>query len=190
MSGKILGPDFFRRPATEVARDLLGRWLVHHEPQGDTGGIIVETEAYLGPHDPASHSARGKTRANAVMFGPAGRIYVYRIYGIHVCLNLTTDQEDVAAAVLIRALEPKVGIKIMEERRGGKNLTNGPARLTSALGIGMELNGQPISTCSLSCYTGDESKLEIAEAGRIGVSKAADWPLRFYVKGSPWVSRR
>src|SRR5476651_1318105 len=127
--GPILKRAFYRRPTIEVARDLLGKVLVH----GPTAGIIVETEAYLGGDDMAAHSARGITPRTRVIFGPPGHAYVYFIYGMHECLNIVAEPEGVAGCVLIRALEPMTGMDIMRERRGKEripDLASGPGKLT------------------------------------------------------------
>src|SRR5690606_37279717 len=157
-----LPPDFYARAADEVARDLLGAVLVSTVGGALVSGRIVETEAYLGPHDPASHAAEriGRTARNAVMFGPPGIAYVYRIYGLHWCLNAVTGEEGYPAAVLIRALEPLDGIDVMRRRRWGgdggaagagrrrpdRELTSGPARLADALAIDGTLNGHPLQS--------------------------------------------
>lgn len=146
MGAFLLGFDrnSFARPATEVAPDLLGWELVFANAAGEAGGIITETEAYMGADDPASHAFRGPSQRNQVMFGPPGYAYVYFTYGLHYCLNVVTGAAGEASAVLIRALEPTRGIELMQQRRGVKNLTNlttGPAKLTQALGLDRALNG-------------------------------------------------
>lgn len=191
---RILPFSFYRRPADVVAQDLLGCFLIHETANGIlVGGKIVETEAYLGIDDPACHSARGKTKANEVMFGPAGRVYVYHIYGRHLCFNITTDEENIASAVLIRALEPLFGLEIMSRNRGKKvHLTDGPARLTEALGITKEDNGRDLLNGPIYCLDKEKEikKEDIIVKPRIGISKAKEWPLRFYLKGSKWVSKK
>src|SRR5579863_4096512 len=127
--GRILPRSFYRRSAIEVSRDLLGKILVH----GRAAGMIVETEAYLGGNDLASHSARGITNRTRVIFGPPGHAYVYFIYGMHECLNIVAEPENKAGCVLIRALEPLAGLELMRERRhkqGVSDLTSGPGKLT------------------------------------------------------------
>lgn len=193
-TNKILPFSFYRRPAEVVAFELLGCFLIYEFKDGVfVGGKIVETEAYLGEDDPACHSARGKTRANEVMFGPAGRAYVYHIYGRHLCFNITTDVEEIASAVLIRALEPLVGLEIMMQNRGKKeHLTDGPARLTEALGITKENNGQNLVKGPIYVLDKIEKikKEDISVKPRIGITKASEWPLRFYLKDSKWVSKK
>ncbi len=196
----ILSPAFYERDTVTVARDLPGCLLVHREEAGTTMGWIVEVEAYLRD-DPAAHSYRGETPRNRAMFGPAGHAYVYRIYGLHTCVNIVTGQEGVGEAVLIRALEPAAGIDLMRARRGTDDLlalASGPGKLTSALGITMDLNGTSLSDGPLQVWSPDSlpgrrpegSPGEIVQTTRIGITKAADLPLRFYLKGSRYVSRR
>ena len=200
-----LPPAFYARAADEVARDLLGAVLVSTTGGALVSGRIVETEAYLGPHDPASHAAEriGRTARNAAMFGPPGIAYVYRIYGLHWCLNAVTGEEGYPAAVLIRALEPLDGIEVMRRRRWGadggaggvarrpdRELTSGPARLAEALAIDGTLNGHPLQAAPLVLAEGEPVEAAGIEAApRVGVTRAADWPLRFFIRGNPWVSR-
>jgi DNA-3-methyladenine glycosylase len=186
---------FFDRPAESVARDLLGGVLISTIGGEETVGRIVEAEAYIGPHDPASHAAEriGRTARNASMFGPPGIAYVYRIYGLHWCLNVVTGPEGYPAAVLIRALEPLAGIETMRRRRrlrSDRELTSGPARLAEALGITGALDGHPLQEPPLVLAAGEPVPDEAVAVGpRIGVTRAADWPLRFHVRGNAWVSR-
>ncbi|GAW92268.1 DNA-3-methyladenine glycosylase [Calderihabitans maritimus] len=190
----LLPASFYARDTTQVAKELLGTYMVYHSPQGTVGGKIVETEAYLGAEDPACHSARGKTRRNAVMFGEAGHAYIYQIYGIHYCFNVTTDRPEVAAAVLIRALEPVIGIELMKARRGQEEITklcSGPAKLVQAMGIPPELNGTSVVEGPVKFYRDKNvQEQEIVTTTRIGISKAVDWPLRFYLAGNPHVSKK
>jgi DNA-3-methyladenine glycosylase len=184
--------DFYARPALEVAPDLVGRVLIHNTTSAALSGMIVETEAYSGKEDPASHAFRGRTPRNSVMFGPAGHAYVYRSYGIHACLNVVTDCDGVPGAVLIRALEPLHGIDVMERNRGGRagvQLCNGPGKLCQALGIGLELNGADLLTGPLCIKAGSAGTHYIETSGRIGISRGESLPHRFYVAGSPYVSR-
>ena len=179
------------RPAAQVAKDLLG-WRVVSQVQGVlTSGRIVETEAYVGAHDPACHGAVGPTRRNRTMFGPPGRAYVYFIYGMHWCFNVVTGGKGDPEAVLIRALEPLEGLTSMERRRGRpRDLTNGPARLCQALGIDGTLDGHPLDRSPLILEP-PESPVDpdaVAVTGRIGIRKARDWPLRFFLTTSSHVS--
>jgi DNA-3-methyladenine glycosylase len=195
-----LPASWYARPAEHVARDLLGRVL--HSSIGGvaTAGRIVETEAYIGPHDPASHAAEriGRTVRNEAMYGAPGTAYVYRSYGIHWCLNVVTDEPDFPAAVLIRAVEPVLGVDAMRARRaaGQKSLpetalASGPGRLAAALGIGGEHDGQRLDRDPLWIVAGEPLPDTAVAAGpRIGITRAADWPLRFREAGSRWLSRR
>lgn len=174
---------FFPRDIETIARGLLGATL----GLGETAGIIVETEAYH-PADPASHSFRGETPANRAMFlGPA-RIYVYRSYGMHWCVNFTAAGN---SAVLIRALEPITGLALMVERRGLadlRRLCSGPGKLTAALGIDKSLDTLPISASPLS-LSFPAAPPDIVTGPRIGITKAVDMPWRFGIRGSRYQSR-
>lgn len=188
-----LAPEFFARPVERVARELLGARLVSTVEGVLTAGVIVEVEAYHGVDDPASHAATrsGKTARNAAMFGPPGRAYVYRIYGMHWCVNVVTGAEGDPQAVLIRALDPLAGEAEMARRRGGAaGLASGPGRLCQALGITGALYGHDLTRPPLELRSGWRIlDAEVAISGRIGVRAAADWPRRFFVRGSPAVSR-
>jgi DNA-3-methyladenine glycosylase len=198
-SGSILGRRipraFFLRPTPVVARDLLGRVLVHDSPEGRTAGIIVETEAYLR-NDPASHSFRGQTARNASMFGPPGRAYVYLIYGVHHCLNVVTADAGVGEAVLLRALEPIEGLDLMRTRRGDvadRDLCNGPGKLVQALGIerahdGLDFARGPIGL--RESRLASPPRARVARDVRVGITNGMDLPLRFYLRECPFVSRR
>jgi len=185
--------SFFESDTVLVATELLGKWLLFNGPQGVTGGIIVETEAYLGLDDPSCHSARGCTPRNKVMFGPAGRIYIYLIYGIYYCLNVTTACIEKPEAVLFRAIEPKIGTEIMKKHRKKIKLTelcSGPGKLVQALGIDPNLNGSSAIDGPIGFYDGEvNADFEIVTTTRIGISQAKDWPLRFYIKGNEFISR-
>lgn len=186
----ILPRSFYNRPTIEVARDLLGKILVH----GKTSGKIVETEAYLGGDDLAAHSARGITGRTRVIFGPPGHAYVYFIYGMYECLNLVAEPEGKPGCVLIRALEPVAGIEIMRRRRPAARtlqaLASGPGRLTLALGINRAQNSMDVTRGALTVRTpAEEEPFEVEVTPRIGIRHCADWPLRYVVKGSPFVSR-
>jgi DNA-3-methyladenine glycosylase len=186
----ILPRKFYARDTIAVARDLLGKIVVH----GETSGKIVETEAYLGGSDLASHSARGVTNRTRVIFGPPGHAYVYFIYGMYECLNLVVEPEGNPGCVLIRALEPVAGIDVMQRRRPAahtlRDLASGPGRLTLALDITRAQNGADVTRGNLTVRsTRREEPLEIEVTPRIGIRQCADWPLRFTVKGNPFVSK-
>ena len=188
-----LGKEFFAREAKLVARELLGARLVSNLGWVTTAGVIVETEAYGGAEDPASHAATraGKTGRNAAMFGPAGRAYVYRAYGMHWCANVVTGREGDPQAVLLRGLDPSAGEEEMARRRGRTEaLASGPGRLCQALDIGGALDGHDLSCPPLELRRGRSvPNTEVGVSGRIGVQAASDWPLRFFVRGNPGVSR-
>jgi DNA-3-methyladenine glycosylase len=192
-AGELLPEGMVRGGAEEVARDLLGCFLVSTVDGELVGGRIVETEAYLGGDDPASHAAGrvGRTSRNAPMFGPSGTAYVYLVYGMHWCLNVVTGVVGDPQAVLLRAIEPCLGDETMRVRRGrDQDLTNGPARLAKALGIDGSLNGHHFDGHPLFLFAGarpDEHAVGVS--GRIGVRHARDWPLRFFLMGHPDVSR-
>lgn len=191
-----LEASFYRdRDTVSVARALLGHILCRETPEGLAAGIIVETEAYLSKDDPACHASHGKTRRNAVMFGPPGHAYVYFIYGVHYCFNVVTGPEGSGEAVLVRALEPLYGIDLMERRRGpgkgARHLAGGPGRLCQALAIDGSLNGHDLCLPPLWIAAGTPVKAEeLAVSPRIGINRAADKLLRFYIKDNPYVSRR
>jgi len=169
--------SFYARPTVEVARDLLGKVIRH----GAASARIVETEAYLGTNDAAAHSARGPTPRTTVIFGPPGRAYVYLIYGMHYCLNVVAEPEGVAGCVLIRAVEPVAGVI---------DLSNGPGKLTRALGITLEHYGADLTRGPLTIHApASNEKFDIATSPRIGINKSADLPLRFFIRGNRFVSR-
>jgi DNA-3-methyladenine glycosylase len=179
----MLNKSFFDRPAPDVSRDLIGATLLH---QG-VGGIIVEVEAY-DETDPASHSFNGPTPRNRVMFGPAGHAYVYKIYGIHYCLNFVCRP---GSAVLIRALEPSSGLEAMRARRGAmpdKNLCSGPGKLAQALGIDLTQNGLALDAPPFDLLAG-ETGHDIATGPRIGITKGVETPWRFVSAGSRFLSK-
>lgn len=177
--------------AATVARKLLGTTILSTVDGVETRGIIVETEAYLGLDDPASHAHASKRRTprNDAMFSARGALYVYISYGIHHCINVVTGDEGDPAAVLIRALEPVSGLDTMAaRRRRDRDLCNGPGRLAQALGITMRHNYHDLARPPIQLQPGEEiTDPEAGTSGRIGVSRAADWPLRFFVKGHPAV---
>lgn len=191
--------EFFDRSVHEVARDLIGCGIA----VGETAGVVVETEAYEA-RDPACHAYIGKTARNEVLFGPPGHAYVYLSYGIHRLLNFVTEPEGTASAVLIRALEPTEGIEVMRERRSRsartrpvatavslEGLCSGPGKLTEALGVDLSLNGADLLAppFELSEPARQWSGLDVVTGPRIGITKAADLPWRYCVRGSRYVSR-
>ncbi len=189
--GTELDVGFVERSALELARGLLGCRLVSTVDGRRTSGVIVETEAYQGSDDPASHACTvaGRTKRNAVMFGPPGVSYVYRIYGMHWCMNVVADGKGRAGAVLLRGLHALEGQDVMRERRGREPLTTGPGRLCQALGITGGLYGHDLCAEPLQLRAGWTLPPDlIGVSGRIGVRAAADWPYRFYVLGAPGVS--
>jgi DNA-3-methyladenine glycosylase len=181
----MLPRSFYDRDAETVARELLDKRLAHRVDGVLRVGRIVETEAYLGPHDLASHSSRGRTARTEVMFGPPGHAYVYLIYGMHNCLNVVTEAAGRAAAVLIRALEPVENIE---------GSTKGPGLLCRALGIDRSLNGADLLGPDLFVAApARPASFDIVARPRIGVDYAGEWaarPLRFYIAGNPHISRK
>lgn len=189
---KPLPQSFYRRDTRQVAKSLLGKVLVHRTVDGLTRGKIVETEAYYGPGDPASHAYKGKTKRAKIMWGKPGIAYVYFTYGMHYLLNVITEGEAKAGAVLIRALEPQEGIDLMKKRRGlseVRNLTNGPAKLTRAFGITIRQNGIDLTKGDLIIEEGEDEEFEVISAQRIGIKAGREANLRFYIKGNRFVSR-
>jgi DNA-3-methyladenine glycosylase len=181
-----LGKEFFARSVHEVAPDLIGAVLL----VDGVGGTIVEVEAYDAT-DPASHGYRGRTARNAAMFGPPGHAYVYRSYGMHWCLNLVCDRVGVPSAVLVRALEPLVGLERMRPRRGldeRRLLCSGPGRLCQALGVTGEHDGLPLDRPPFRMLARAEEPRVVA-VPRIGITRAAELPWRYVVAGSRFLSR-
>jgi DNA-3-methyladenine glycosylase len=188
--GPVLPRSFYSRPAIDVARALLGKVLVH----GPAAGIIVETEAYLGSGDRAAHSARGVTPRTEVIFGPPGHAYVYFIYGMHECLNLVCEPAGTAGCVLIRALEPVAGLDLMRQRRPAarkdEDIASGPGKLTLALAITRAHNGADVTRGKLVVREALRPvAFEIEATPRIGISQAAELPLRFLIRDNRFVSR-
>ena len=193
MRGSAVQAKFYARPTEAVARGLLGQILVSDVGgrRRQTAGRIVEVEAYIGPQDPACHAyGHRRTARTEPLYGPPGTAYVYFTYGMHWCLNAVTELPDYPAAVLIRALEPIAGLATMQRRRGKEPLCSGPARLCEALGVTGKLNGVSLQHGLLRIVEGKKPKPgDIVTGPRIGITQAADWLLRFYLKDSPFVSR-
>ena len=202
VSGAPAPGTLFSGGTVAVARRLLGCVLVHDTPEGRAAGRIVETEAYLR-NDPACHASRGMTPRTQVMFGPPGHAYVYLIYGMYWCFNVVTGPPGVGEAVLVRALEPLEGVPLMAARRGTddvRKLCSGPGKLVLALGIGKGENGAdlregPLQILSPGSYPREKGKgasgrAKIQVTTRIGIRAAAELPLRFYVEGNPFVSKK
>lgn len=199
--GPPLSREFYARPTVEVAQDLLGAVLVHSEGEATTAARIVETEAYFGADDRASHGYGRVTPRNRVMYGPPGHAYVYRIYGNHDMLNFVTEPEGEPAAVLIRAAAPLVGLATMAARRGAvakgaglasRGLTNGPGRLCEAMGITRALNGADLTRPEGPLYVVARSgpPPRIVRTTRIGITHERERLQRYYIDGDPFVSRR
>jgi DNA-3-methyladenine glycosylase len=197
----ILQRAFYQQDTVKVAKNLLGKILIHESSQGKTAGRIVETEAYRGPEDKAAHSSGGRrTPRNEVMFGEKGHAYIYFIYGMYYCFNVTAGHvPGKPEAVLIRALEPVVGQDIMAKRRGDRqaktvNLTNGPSKLCMAMDILKSQNKTDLTSPPL--YIEDAPpvpKTDVVETPRIGVDYAGEWknrPWRFYIKRNSFVSAK
>lgn len=182
---RLLDRAFYARPAEAVARGLLGAYLVHQAPAGRAAGRIVEVEAYVGPHDQASHARRGPTPRNRVMYGPPGHAYVYLIYGVSCLFNVICGRQGYPAGVLVRALEPAEGATLA---------TDGPGKLTRALGITLAENTVDLVGGRLWIERRDRRRVTIATTARINVDFAGpEWsaaPLRFVDAHSPWLSRR
>jgi DNA-3-methyladenine glycosylase len=201
LPGRLLPRAFFEAPPEQVSPRLLGKLLVHRAKTGVLAGRIAEVEAYLGPHnnppDPAAHSHRGPTPRNRVLFGHAGHAYVYAIYGRYFCMNVSCETEGMAGGILIRALEPVLGLEQMARNRGlragaaPRDLTSGPGRLSQALGLTREEH-------NFLDVTSASSPLQIRDDGcevprvlitpRIGIREAVDWPLRFAIPNHACVS--
>jgi DNA-3-methyladenine glycosylase len=191
---------FYEPTADVVAEKLPGHFLIRNTPEGPCGGMIVETEAYL-TDDPASHCFRGETKRNRAMWGQPGHSYVYFIYGNHWCFNVVCRPSGIGEAVLIRAIEPTIGLEIMRARRevaNLRNLTNGPGKLCAAMDIDRRLDGMDICDAQSPVFVAKNTDLKVAlkqfgptvTTTRIGITQAAHMPLRFYLAGSEFVSRR
>ena len=189
---KRLDRAFFDRLSPVVARDLLGKVLVKICPRGRLSGMIVETEAYRGGGDWASHAFRGKTPRNLVMFGEPGHAYVYFTYGNHWMLNLTVERAGIPAAVLLRAMEPTEGIGEMKRRRGVEldvEVASGPGKLTKALGVTGDLNGEDVATSQRLFLEDRKGKVKVGRTTRVGIS-SGDWQQwRYFIEDNRFVSK-
>lgn len=194
-----LAREFYDRDPREVSRDLLGKVLVRRDGRQLLKGRIVEVEAYLGEDDPAAHAAAGRTARNDVLFGPPGHAYIYFIYGNHWCFNVSTLPDGIAGGVLFRALEPLEGIpamaraRVVEMKRDRdlRLLTSGPGRLAEAFGITrIRDNGKDLTSLKSDLWVADDGYRppRILETARIGITKAAEMPLRYVIAGNPFVS--
>jgi DNA-3-methyladenine glycosylase len=191
----ILPREFYERPTLIVAKELLGKVLVHRTPAGEVAGMIVETEAYIGEDDPACHAARGPTRRNAPLYGPPGFAYVYLNYGIHYLVNAVTEAEGHPAAVLIRALAPVDGIRLMEKRRApdgrrvdAADLCSGPGNLTRALGIALTDNLADLVSSRLVIEDRGHAPARVSWGPRVGITVGVDQRWRCWITDHPSVS--
>jgi len=191
----ITDRSWFDRSALEVAPDLLGMTLLHDTPDGRIAGRLVEVEAYQGPEDLAAHSSRGQTARNAVMFGPPGHLYVYLIYGLHLCANVVCGPGSKPEAVLLRAAEITAGHDLARRHRGpvpDQRLAAGPGNLGAAFGLDRSLNGANLLVGPMRVASGSAPE-RITSSRRIGVDYAGDWaarPMRFSIADDPYRSRR
>jgi DNA-3-methyladenine glycosylase len=191
--GAPLRESFYDRPTEIVSRELLGAILECTTAEGVTRGVIVETEAYLGPDDPACHAVAGVTSRTEHLFGPPGRAYVYLIYGMYWCFNAVTRERGHGSAVLVRAVSPRDGVELMRGRRPrvkrDRDLTNGPGKLCLAMGIDGAMTGTSLRTGPIvireSIAVPDDA---VVVTPRIGITRAAEWPLRYLVRDDPYVS--
>jgi len=188
--------SFYLQPTLRIARELLGKYLIHQDRNQKLVGRIVETEAYLGEKDPASHAYRGITKRNEVMFREGGCLYVYFTYGMHFCANVVTEEEGKARAVLLRAVQPIEGIALMKRRRGIRantiqELANGPANLCVSLGIARRHNG--VDLCGGEMWIASEEKsnlpIHTSVSTRVGIKNGRRHKWRFFVRDSPFVSK-
>ena len=191
--GAPLPVRFYDRPTELVSRELLGAVLECTTLEGVTRGRIVETEAYLGPDDPACHAAAGLTPRTTHLFGPPGMAYVYLIYGMYQCFNAVTRERGHGAAVLVRAVHPTEGIELMRRRRPkaqrDRDLTNGPGKLCLAMGIDGSMNGLSLRSGPIVIRAGEPVADDaVVVTPRVGITQAADWPLRYLVREDPYLS--
>lgn len=190
-----LSRSFYEQSTIDVAKQLLGKFLVRRHPDGNTVGRIVETEAYVGPQDLACHASKGRTARTEVMFGPPGHAYVYFIYGFYNMLNLVTEAKDYPSAVLIRAVEPVSGVELMKSRReldALRSLASGPGKLCQAFAIDRSLNGADLCGNVLFVEDHGEGVPKFIATPRIGVDYAGKWktkPYRFLIRGNQFVSK-
>ncbi|MEL4106242.1 DNA-3-methyladenine glycosylase [Oscillospiraceae bacterium WX1] len=191
----IIPRDFYEQDTLTVAQSLLGQLLVRHTPAGTVTGIIVETEAYLGEKDDAAHSYRGKTARTSVQYGEKGHAYIYMIYGIHFCLNLTAGPPGLPEVVLIRAVEPVSGIELMAERRASKNrlaLCSGPGKLCRAFDIGKELYGADVCQSGALYLVYSGQAVSVTASSRVGIDYAVssrEMPWRFTISDNSYISK-
>jgi DNA-3-methyladenine glycosylase len=192
--GRVLPRAFYERETEIVAREMLGAVLECETDDGTASGVIVETEAYLGEHDLACHAAAGRTARTEALYGPPGSSYVYFIYGMYWCFNAVTRAEGLPSAVLVRAIEPLDGVALMHKRRprvkNAVDLTNGPGKLCTALGIVGSMSGKGLQRKPVVIRAGEsvpDKSVEVTT--RIGITRCADWPLRWIVRGNQFVSR-
>ncbi|MDP3024060.1 MAG: DNA-3-methyladenine glycosylase [candidate division Zixibacteria bacterium] len=189
---KKLKREFYNRPTLEVAKELLGKYLVVNKNGTKLSGKIVETEAYRGLYDPASHAYGGMTPRNRIMFGEPGYAYVYFTYGMYYCLNVITERKGFPAGVLIRALEPKNGIEIMRKKRKKEkieDLTSGPGKLCQAMGVDKSLNGADLIGKTIYVEDRNEAVGKIVSTNRIGIDEGKEKKWRFYLRDNRFVSR-
>lgn len=186
--------DFYDQPTLDIARSLLGKYLIRPCDQNLLVGKIVETEAYIGEDDPACHAAVGKTSRNEVMYGPPAYAYIYFIYGMYYCLNVVTEKEGFPAAVLLRALEPIAGFDIIKQNRQTEkiyHLTNGPGKICQAFKLDRNFNGENLRGNKLYIGIGEEIRGDnIAQTARFGIKKGIEHRWRFYIKDSLYVSQK
>ncbi len=194
MATKILPRDFYERPTLEVAHEMLGKWICFQANGTRLASKIVEVEAYIGQDDPACHAASGKTKRTAVMFGPGGHSHIYLIYGMYHCLNLVTEPDGKAAALLLRAAEPREGIKTMLRNSPAttkpEQLLSGPGKLCRSFGLSLEQNRFDLTSGSLTVEDHGESVSRICQTSRIGIRKGTEKNWRFYDADSASVSAR
>lgn len=188
-----LSLDFFRGRCTNISKNLLGKLLINKTTEGITGGIIVETEAYVGKKDPACHLSNGFTKRNAPFHNGKGTIYVFKIHRFSN-LNVISEYNSDPGCILIRAIEPTHGLELMKRRRKTHDLirlTNGPGKLTEALGITKEnYNNKKIDNSTISFYNTNFKNFDTITTTRVGISQARDWPLRYCIKDNPFVSKK